>query len=214
MRWDFKRILLIRLFFPYHDFLWNWWLRLHCSYSVNRKYSVVGTFLTVQCCWEVGMWMRSLNLGVGLGQSIENKGREYGAYIRAGDFRWWVRETGIEPTMFAHALLLIKLIYMQQLWPGFSPQNFPELSVLCAKAESTNAKWYFCVLNIEYRFIMCSGMRCREIQHKERDGGLPARCTYPVLQLQRCHGSGQISCLDPSCGIGCLAWISENLHVC
>lgn len=33
------------------------------------------------------------NLGQMISQ-IENKGRDYGSYVRAGDFRWWVRETG------------------------------------------------------------------------------------------------------------------------
>lgn len=50
-------------------------------------------------------------LGNGLGQSIENKGREYGAYIRAGDFRWWVRETGIESMIFAHACNFVIIIF-------------------------------------------------------------------------------------------------------
>uniref|UniRef100_A0A7I4BA16 AB hydrolase-1 domain-containing protein n=1 Tax=Physcomitrium patens TaxID=3218 RepID=A0A7I4BA16_PHYPA len=33
------------------------------------------------------------NLGQMITQ-IENKGRDYGSYLRAGEFRWWVRETG------------------------------------------------------------------------------------------------------------------------
>lgn len=65
-----------------------------------------------------------------------------------------------------------------------------------------------CVFLIK-KFDMCFGMWCREVQHKEGDGSIPARCTYPVLQLQRCLGSGQISCLDLSCGFGCIDWISE-----
>lgn len=30
---------------------------------------------------------------------IENKGREYGSYIKSGEYRWFVRETGKIPVI-------------------------------------------------------------------------------------------------------------------
>jgi hypothetical protein len=41
-------------------------------------------------------------------QRIEDKGREYGSYVRAGEFRWFVRETGTVPSVHVPVSLLIR----------------------------------------------------------------------------------------------------------
>jgi len=113
-----------------------------------------------------------------LRQRIENKGRDYGAYVRAGDFRWWVRETGtflwnsrVPKSSTAYTAVANSEVAARKsrLWLFYSIDN-------------KNCNHWNCILRL------CG--TCRYCWCKEWHRGFLAWGTHPVLQLQSGLGTG------------------------